>query len=135
MKQRCIHCGKTYEGDKKCPFCSGDNDFDAMNDEEIHKLHRHCHQKINENTEMKNSGLTFLTVGTILLIIGGIFFFLSFRKDIIGIRNFTPGSTEFVLSVLALSTSVAFLSFGCYRLIRALKNLKFYHKVIQDTKR
>lgn len=136
MKRRCIYCGKIIEDDGSvCPHCQGNNDVDKLDTNGIHKLHQACHSEINKNNDIKNSALTFVVTGTLLLIVGCFLLFLSFKKDVIGIRNFTPGSTEFVLSVLCLATSISFLTYGFIRLITSLKNLKFYKKTILDTNR
>ncbi len=134
MKRRCIYCGKSIES-SVCPHCQGNNDIDKLDTNGIHKLHQACHTEINKNNDIKNSAMTFIVTGTLLLIVGAFLLFLSFRKNIIGVRNFTPGSTEFVISVICLTTSVSFLTYGFIRLIQSLKNLKFYKKTIKDTNR
>lgn len=137
MKRKCIHCGKTFEENEStiCPICSKENNTASMSDSEIHVLHQECHSQINKNRDIKNSALTFIVTGSILLIVGLIFLFLSFRRNVIGIRHFTPGSTEFVICVIALVSSITLLSLGTYKLIKSLSNLHFYSKVINDTKR
>lgn len=82
---------------------------------------------------MKNNALTFLVIGTMLLIVGAIFLFLSFRYDVTKVRVFTPGSTEFVVSVICLSISIFSLIFGCVRLIYSQSRIKGNQKVILAT--
>lgn len=137
MKRRCIYCGKSFEDaeSKNCPHCNQNNDVASLDTDGIHKLHQACHSEINKNNDIKNSAMTFIVLGFLLLIVGGILLFLSFRKDVIGIRVFTPGCTEFVLSVICLGTCVGFLSYGTFRLIQSLKNLNFYKKTIKETNR
>lgn len=135
MKRKCLYCEKTFDDQNGlvCPNCQNDNDIANPDQDKVHKLHQECHRKINRNSEIFDSSMTFVVIGTLLLIVGSVFLFLSFRKNNIGIRNFTPGSTEFVISVLSLATGVSFLAYGITRVIIALRKLKKYRKIIQDT--
>lgn len=82
---------------------------------------------------MKNNALTYLVIGTILLIIGGIFLFLSFRYNVRKVRVFTPGSTEFVVSVISLAISAFAIVFGTIRLIYSQSRIKGSQKTILAT--
>lgn len=137
MKRRCVYCGEKFDEEVgyECPHCHQDTRFDNLDKEGIHKLHQTCHKNINKNNDIKNNALTFIVVGNLLLIIGLIFFFLSFKKDIIGVRNFTPGCTEFFLSVICLGISLVLLTIGIISLVKALKELKLMKKIIKETNR
>lgn len=135
MKKRCIYCGDKFDEEigTECPHCHQDNDYSRLDSKGIHKLHQACHSTINRNNDIKNSALTFLVIGLILLISGGIFLFLTFKKDIFGDKIFTPGCTEFILSVICLGISICLMIVGCIRLVLSLKELKRMKKIIRET--
>lgn len=133
MKKRCIYCYKEYESEQGdiCPFCHKDNSF-KQDEKQIHLLHQTCHTNIRLSNNMKNNALTNLVIGGILLIIGLVFLVLSFRYNVVKQRVFTPGSTEFVVCVICLVSSLTLISLGIYRLIVSLQKIKFYQGVIKE---
>lgn len=134
MSKRCIYCGKPIiEGDI-CPHCQKSNDLSSMTVKGVHELHQNAHNNITKYSEKKNSGLVFIVLGTLLLIIGSLFLFLSFKYNSIRVREFRPASVEFVVCIICLTLSVTGLTLGFYKLIDSLINLKFYRSVITDTK-
>lgn len=137
MKRRCYYCGKTLDDEvmTQCPSCQHQTDISNLDEDGIHELHRNCHAEINKNDNLKNGGLTFIVIGSILLIIGAVFLVLSFRYNVRKVRVFTPGSVEFVMCVIALTGAVTLLTWGTIRLVKALTNLKFFRKTINDTKK
>jgi hypothetical protein len=134
MKKTCIYCGKTFDDQKDltCPHCQKSNDVSHLTVKGVHEVHQNAHNSITKYTDVKNSGLVFIVIGTILLIIGGLFLFLSFKYNPIRVREFRPDSVEFVVSVICLTASLAGLVYGIYRLILSLIRLSFYKKVIRD---
>jgi hypothetical protein len=134
MKKRCIYCFKEFDdqASEVCPFCHKSNKKE-LDDKEIHELHQNCHNNIRDNSSLKDGALTYLVIGSILLIIGAIFLFLSYRYNVLKIRVFTPNCTEFVISIICLCASLYFLSFGIVRLVKSLKRIRFFEKVISET--
>lgn len=134
MKRTCIYCGKSFDDENglNCPHCNKDNDLSHLTIKGVHEVHQGAHNAINKYTDMKNSGLVFIVIGTILLIIGLLFLFLSFKFNPIRVREFRPASVEFATCIICLTFSIAGLSFGIYRLIIALLNISFFKRVIKE---
>lgn len=135
MKKHCIYCKKTIEENEEvCHFCGKNQDSSKMTVKDVHELHQNAHNNITVYTDKKNSGLVFLVTGAILLIVGLLFLFLSFKYNSIRVREFRPASVEFVVCCLCLAVSLFELVFGTVKLIISLINIKFYKSVITDTK-
>lgn len=135
MKRHCIYCKKTIEENEEvCPFCGKNQNSSKMTVKDVHELHQNAHNNITINTDKKNSGLVFLVTGAILLIVGALFLFLSFKFNSLREREFRPASIEFVVCCICLSISLFELVFGTIKLVGSLSNIKFYKSVIQETK-
>ncbi len=76
--------------------------------------------------------MTCYVIGGILLVLGVIFFVLSFRYNTAKVRVFRPASVEFVVSMILLVTSVSLLTYGTIRIVKALKEIRFYRGVIEE---
>jgi hypothetical protein len=135
MKIRCLYCDQYYDDQKGtvCPHCHQDNNLKNLDEQKVHLLHQNCHNQIRKGTEGRNSGLTFLVIGAILLIVGLLFLVLSFRFNVKKQRVFTPGSVEFVVCVISLALSAFSLIFGTIRVILSQKLIRTYRKIIQKT--
>lgn len=149
MKKYCIYCGQVLEEDQiTCPQCNKeiinlDNDSSDeerqyllanISDEDKHAIHRNCHKQINKANDNKNTSLVFLVTSIILLIIGGLFLFLSFRFNIYKKRVFSPGTVEFIVSVISLAVGATFLTIGSIGLVKSIKLRKRNEKLIELTK-
>ena len=135
MEKRCIYCGRTIEnvGDV-CSHCGKSNDVKTMTVKDIHVLHQNAHNNITKYHDKKNSGLVLLVTGAILLIVGLLFLFLSFKFNTKRERVFRPATVEFVVCCVCLAISAFELSFGTVRLTKSLLKIRFYEKVIKNTK-
>ena len=135
MIKRCIQCGSQYDDEKTplCPDCLFDNEPEHWKVKDIHHIHQNAHAQITASTNRFNAGMVDLIIGLILLVLGGIFLFLSFKYNVQKIRVFSPGSVEFVISVICLSISVVLLTFAIIRITTGLKTKKRYQKIINDT--
>ncbi len=105
-----------------------------MTVKDVHELHQNAHNNITVYTDKKNSGLVFLVTGAILLIVGLLFLFLSFKYNSIRVREFRPASVEFAVCCICLSISCFELIYGTVKLIIALLNIKYYKSVITGTR-
>lgn len=92
------------------------------------------YQEKNKVDKKRNSHLSFLVTGIILSILGGMFFFLAFKKDVTGIKYFTPLSFEFILSLIALIFAVIFLTIAIGGLIKDHKKEKEFKKKFEKLK-
>jgi hypothetical protein len=137
MKRRCLYCGKRFDDQEGkltvCPHCHEDNVTVNLSDDQVHHLHQSCHYAIEKANDLKNNGLTFVVIGTILLIVGLLFLFLSFRFNSIRVRVFVPGSTEFVVCLICLALAAFSLPFGITRFLLGVQGIRRNKKTIQDT--
>jgi uncharacterized membrane protein len=84
----CKHCAKKYAGeglDKNgqplvCSEC-GEVVTPTLNDEEVRPLVQKLHKKSNTYRNRIDTGLSMIVIGAILLVIGLIFYYLSFKLD------------------------------------------------------
>jgi hypothetical protein len=134
MVKYCTQCGKKLkknaEGVYFCPnYKKHDKTVKVMTDsDEKHLFNQSCHQNIKKAYDLKQNSLCFIVIASILLIVGAIFLLLSFKYNIIKERVFTPGSLEFVVSILCLAGGLFCMIFGIIRLIIAfLKKDYFTH--------
>lgn len=103
-----------------------------INSAENHAIRQNAYGKLTKNENEKNGGLTFLVIGGILLVIAIVFFVLSFRFNTQKQRVFTPGSVEFVVSILCAVSSLTLITWGTIRLVRALNDLRFFKAIIEQ---
>ncbi|MFA6754887.1 MAG: hypothetical protein WCR97_00045 [Bacilli bacterium] len=134
MKKYCVYCGKEIKNEQcLCSSCKKDNSFKNLNEEEMHVVHQNCHKKINKCSEIKNNMFSYVVIGAILLVICFIFFYLSFKYNIIKQRVFSPGSLEFVVCCLCGAGSCFCLIYGIINLIIVGRKTKYYKSVIEET--
>lgn len=141
MKKRCIYCGKRIDDQAGmiCPHCGKNNDVSLLDDDGIHALHQNAHNNITKGTDRFNAGMVFLVTGGILLILGLVFFFLSYKStgqfDDYGnlTKAIKPLCTEFIVSMICLGVSFSFLAVGIEKVIRALMKRHYFNKVIEST--
>lgn len=134
MSKYCINCGKKLKENKNsepgscltCSKCNTLNDDQTIEKMEIHDKNQKLHNHITMSNDLKDNSLCYIVIGGILLIIGILFFILSFKKTPTGGRLFKPQSFEFIISVIILSCSVFSLIFGSIRLTMALKRKKYF---------
>lgn len=134
MKKHCLYCFHTMEDNQNdCPHCHKDNDTSNLTEEERHALHQLCHGRINRASSMKDSAMTFIVTGGILLIIGIIFLLLTYRYNTRHVRVWVLNSVQFVICIIGLSCGTGFLTYGFIRLGMALRRLNYYKEIIQAT--
>ncbi len=134
MSKYCINCGKKLKENKNsesgssltCSKCNTLNDDQVIEQMEIHDKNQKLHNNITAANDLKDNSLCYIVIGGILLIIGILFFILSFKKTPTGGRLFRPDSFEFVISVIILACSIFSLVFGLIRLTSALKKKKYF---------
>lgn len=131
--KRCIFCGNQIEENEPiCPQCGKDMNPDSFTESDIRYVRRHAYREITNGENKKDGALTFYVIGGILLVIAIIFFVLSFRFNTAKQRVFKPASTEFVVSMITMVCSLTLLTWGSVRLVKALKRIHFYKRVIED---
>lgn len=104
----------------------------SMSEEDVHFARQHAYGEVSKGESKKDSALTFYVIGGILLVLGIIFFVLSFRFNTAKIRVFRPASVEFVVSMILLITSLSLLAIATFRIVKALKGINFYKGVIKE---
>lgn len=80
-------------------------------------------EQITHFQERKNSGFAFLAISCILIVIGAIFIFLSFKYNILRIKHFVLGF-EFIIAVISLITAAVLITLSVIYILSANKNLK-----------
>lgn len=136
MKERfCLNCGhRLKNGEHVCPKCSFDNDAEKVEKMEIHAFKRLCYAEVTRSRERKDKALAFYVIAGILLVLGIVFFVLSFRYDVLRQRHFTPASTEFVFSVLSFAGFLVFGVIASVWLIPSLRRKKYFENQIRKRK-
>ena len=131
--KRCIYCGSQIkENEPICPSCGKSMNPDSMSEDDVHFARQHAYGEVSKGENKRDSALTFYVIGGILLILGIVFFVLSFRFNTAKIRVFRPLSVEFFVSMILLSISIALLTIGTIRIVGSLKTISFYKGVIKE---
>ena len=116
----CIHCGQLVDADlEKCPECNEPLIKRELEHEEVRTLNRALHNREQQSREHVDNALVFIVLGTTLLIIGALFFFLSFKvnQDTFE-KELTFTTPEFWVSMTGLSVGGVMLGFGLVWLLR-----------------
>ena len=88
-----------------------------------HRSELTYNEQLSYYQEKKNTGMAFIVVSIILLIIGAVFFFLSYKYNNIRVRVFVIG-LEFFVSVTCLAVAAILATLGCYFTISSTSKLK-----------
>ncbi len=127
MKKYCASCFKSLKKNEDvCPHCHADNSEEVFSDTDKSELKKAYYKGMRHSSDTFNRAMSFVVLGCIALILGGVLLFLSFKYDSLKIRHFTPGSTEFVVSVILLTAAVVCLTLGITWLVSARKQKKYW---------
>lgn len=115
----CTHCGKLVDEKlDKCPNCGQELIKRELEYEEVRELNRALHTRENKSREKVDNALVNIVLGSTLLIIGALFFFLSFKMDQ---ETFTKQlsftTPEFYVSMTGLLVGGFLLVWGLVHLI------------------
>lgn len=115
----CTHCGKLVdENNDTCPKCGGELIKRELDHDELRELNRALHTRENKSREVVDNQLVFIVLGTTLLIIGALFFFLSFKMDQDTFtKKLTFTTPEFYVSMVGLGVGGFLLIWGLIHLI------------------
>ena len=115
----CVHCGKQVDENlDACPNCQTPLIKRELEAEEVRELNRALHTRENQSREKVDNELVFIVLGTTLLIIGALFFFLSFKMDQETFRKVLTFKTpEFWVSMVGLGVGGFMLVWGLVNLI------------------
>ncbi len=122
---RTAHTKLTYV----CPRC-GHIIKEDLSEEDIKALSRASHAEIHRARNSRNTGMCFLVLGGILLVISFLFFLMSFKAAMGG--KLSVGSTEFKVFIALLALGVAGCGFGAYSLISGIKKNHKYSTLLRD---
>ena len=123
----CIKCGKaskTLEG--KCAYCGEDLVTHDLDHEETRTLNKALHTRLNKSREKVDVAMVFIVLGSTLLIIGFLFFLLSFK-----LPNAAAHSKVITVTCFEFWVSMAGLGIGGVLLILGLIRLIYEKAVIQ----
>lgn len=134
MNRYCLKCGKRLKKEElNCPSCHFDNDEKNLREMDIHEYKRLCYEKKTKDRSVRNRAYAGYVIGTVLLILGILFFILSFRYSLRH-RVFTPDSVEFVFCVLCLCGALYFLVDASVRLVPSLRRERYFLSLLQKRK-
>ena len=122
----CIHCGhQVDENLDTCPVCGQPLVKRELEYEEIRELNRALHNREQKSREKVDNELVYIVLGTTLLIIGALFFFLSFKV------NQDTFEKELTFTTPEFWVSMTGLSVGGFMLIWGLVNLTIQKVKVQ----
>lgn len=117
----CIHCGKaSKELSGKCAYCGADLVTHDLDHEETRTLNKALHTRLNESRQRVDNAMVFIVLGSTLLIIGFLFFLLSFKLPNAAAHTKVVTITcfEFWVSMAGLGVGGVLLVLGLVKLIK-----------------
>lgn len=100
----------------------GDDWTDSIPEEEISAYSQAAHRRDSAGYGLSQNALCFEVLGSIALVIGILFVFLSLKKNRKGvIVGINPACMQFVVCLICLSAAAVLLSIGTFNLIRSLR--------------
>ena len=122
----CIHCGQQVDSSLEvCSECGQPLVKRELEYEEMRELNRALHNREQKSREKVDNELVFIVLGTTLLIIGALFFFLSFKV------NQDTFEKELTFTTPEFWVSMTGLGVGGFMLIWGLVNLIIQKVVVQ----
>lgn len=115
-----------------CPRC-GHLIKNNLNEEEVKSLSRAAHSEIHRSRNLLNSGLCFLAISVILLVISFMFYLMSFKAAAGG--KLVTTSTEFYVFISLLVIGILALSYSIFNLTRGILKKKTYTNLLKDIQR
>lgn len=106
---------------------SNENDaalVDNIDPSEVSGFSQAAHRRDTEGYDLLQNALCFEVIGTIVLIIGILFIFLSLKKSRNKIVGVDFASLQFVICVCCLTAGIVLLTIGTIFVIKALKKRK-----------
>lgn len=128
----CENCNCSY-GDEEaaCKKCNKSL-VSVESKEEATALSRKAHKADEKQYNIIQNAMCFVVLGSISLITGIIFIFLSFKK----VRNKFAGldfmSLQFYICIICLLVGIGLLSYGLFKAIKSYKARKQIKKTISD---
>lgn len=80
-------------------------------------------EKLAYYQEKKNSGLALVVISIICFIVAAIFFFLSYKYNVLRVRTFVIG-LEFFVAIIAITAFATLLTLGLVFIFTSISNLK-----------
>lgn len=112
-----------------CPRC-GKIIKEDLSQEEVKDLSRAAHAEIHRARNLRNSGMCFLVISAILLVIAFMFYLMSFKANQGG--KLVTDSTEFIVFLVILVLGLCALGYSIFNLVRGYKKNKRYSSVLKD---
>ena len=133
MKRYCIYCNKAIkkndvETSNICPHCNNEFIYNGDDEDKKHLINQKTHASLTKSKDMKDSALSFLVIGGIILIVSIVFILLSFKYNVLKIRVFTPASLEFVVACIGSAASLFCLIYGGIKLTKALLRINYFSR-------
>lgn len=125
VKVRSIDSNMVYV----CPRC-GKIVKNNLNEEEIKSLARASHSEIHKSRNVINYGMCFLVISTILIVIGYIFFLMSYKANAGGML--VTNCTEYYVFIVLLALSIAGYLYSFVSLFYGIKKNREYTMLLKD---
>ena len=101
---------------------TGDDWTDSISEEEVSTYSQAAHKRDSAGYGLSQSALCFEVLGSIALVIGILFVFLSLKKNRKGaIVGINPACMQFVVCVICLAVAAVLLGIGTFNLVRSLR--------------
>lgn len=140
----CIKCGresKTLEGE--CEYCHEPLVTHELDHEETRLLNKALHTRINASREEVDNAMVFIVLGATLLVVGILFFFLSYKlptayaqyKEVdvtcfefwVSMAGLVAGGVLFVIGLVRLLIQKLVVQHEAYRVLRAVQSGHYHH--------
>ena len=112
-----------------CPRC-GKIIKEGLNEEEVKALARASHTEIHKSRNTINTGMCFVVISTILIIVAYMFFLMSFKANAGGML--VTNCTEFYVSMILFDLSGCMYVYAFLSLFFGIKKNKEYKKLLKD---
>lgn len=112
-----------------CPRC-GKIIKEGLNEEEVKALARASHTEIHKSRNTINTGMCFVVISTILIIVAYMFFLMSFKANAGGML--VTNCTEFYVSMILFGLSGCMYVYAFLSLFFGIKKNKEYKKLLKD---
>lgn len=107
-------------------------DYRSFSDEELSELSEKDHREDVKHYDVQQNSLAFIVLGGIILVSAILFLILSIRRVMNKSKGIDTSSLQFFVSIGCFVISVALLSIGLYRFIRATIKRKQLRKEINS---
>ena len=112
-----------------CPRC-GSIIKNNLNEDDVKSLSRAAHAEIHRSRNLINSGMCFLMISIIILVISIMFLLMSYKSSEGG--KLVTTCTEFYVFMATLVLGIVSLGYSIFNLVRGYKKQHTYTNLLKD---